>query len=242
MRPPDGGDVRVSIIVATYGSTEWEERGEGAPLRSAAAQYPLEAFAHHLYEGTLAQTRNEAAAAASGDWLCFLDGDDELAPGYLAAHYREYNLRAGDRPPVAMTAHLFVPAVSYRGHDGRPGPAAIPNWGRPLEEINCAVIGTLIHRDVFAALGGFREWPMYEDWDLWLRAVRYGCSLVPVPDAVYVSDVRQQGRNSGPDARQTYDAIREDLGIGAPSAPRPVPVGAARLPRLPRRPCCGGSQ
>lgn len=220
------------MIVSTFGTPEWEERGSGVPLSSAIRQRPFEAFAYHADDLTLAAVRNEAATVAAGDWLCFLDGDDRLDPGYLHAMYRarerllEVRTCVGCEPENA----LLVPAVSYDNGGQLTGPK-IPAWGRPLEEINCAVIGTLIHRNVFRAVGGFRELPVYEDWDLWLRAVRYGASLVAVPDAVYVAAASPEGRNLAlptPERRRVYDRIRREV-----LKPGPIPLG--KLPGRPAR-------
>lgn len=211
--------MRVSILVCTYGTDAWRDRGQiegGDAVRSAMANHPFEAYAVHLNEGTLAEARNTAALASTGEWLCFLDADDQLEPGYLRAmwHARNAQQEGSACAQCEPESSLFVPAVRYDdGAGGEPQEARIPAWGRPIEEVNCAVIGTLIHRNVFLAVGGFREWPMYEDWDLWLRAIQHGCSLVPVPDAVYRATVNPRGRNAGLEARKTYNAIRADLGI-----------------------------
>ena len=34
----------------------------------------------HYPDGNVSTFRNEVAKQATGDWLCFLDADDELAP------------------------------------------------------------------------------------------------------------------------------------------------------------------
>jgi glycosyltransferase involved in cell wall biosynthesis len=209
--------VNVSVIVATYSDRAWADRAAEA-ARSAEAQHPAprETILLHLDGGTLAEARNAAAAAATSDWLCFLDADDELAPGYLAAMQAAYERdwpppeEEQDTEPLdpdATASWLFVPALQRGG-----GPAAIPDWDRLLVDLNCAVIGTLVRRDLFLAVGGFREWPVYEDWDLWLRCVRAGAYLLPVPEAVYRASVNPAGRNlqdRGVRAR-TYAAIRAE--------------------------------
>ena len=60
------------------------------------------------------------------------------------------------------------------------------------------VIGTLVKRENFLQLGGFRELPMYEDWDLWIRCIANGSTPNPVPRAVYHVFVNCNSRNHQP--------------------------------------------
>lgn len=214
--------MRVSLLVGTFGSDEWRDRGDAAFAR--AVRDHDDACEHrrlHLPVGTLADVRNELARNATGDHLCFVDGDDRLAPGYLEAMRRELSalahgdVRVGHRhlgfplPPL-----LLVPAVQYVSVTGKPeGPPAIPAWRSNLIDLNCCVIGTLIPRALFNALGGFRELPALEDWDLTLRAVKAGAKLVAVPDAVYVAYRSASGRNLD---QSPYEALRAEHGPGFP--------------------------
>jgi hypothetical protein len=168
----------VSILVATYGSSEWQNLALERAVPSAEQQ-GVDVVVVHEKKGTVASSRNAAAAQAKGDWLCFLDGDDQLAPGYVQAVNR-IHIRNPD--PL----HLYTPAVSYV-HDGRrKQPRFWPECN--LDTANWMVIGTMIHKDVFKAIGGFHDLPHgLEDWSTWGRAVRYGCIPVKVPRAVYVA-------------------------------------------------------
>ena len=60
------------------------------------------------------------------------------------------------------------------------------------------VIGTLVQRAVFEEVGGFREWPIYEDWCLWQRCWLRGAEPVEVPDAHYIARIMPSSRNRGP--------------------------------------------
>jgi glycosyltransferase involved in cell wall biosynthesis len=185
--------VNIAVIVATYGSPEWDVRGDRAAGLLHVSQATDATYRTHLDYGTLAQSRNYAAARALQDdpdaWLCFVDADDELAPGYLAA------MRAAERDPRS----LLVPRIQYvRGRrvDEPKYPAMRPGADEhSLEDGNWCVIGTLIHGSLFREVGGFEEWPMYEDWALWARAWKAGAQLVRVPEAVYVAHVNPRGRN-----------------------------------------------
>jgi len=166
----------VSIIVATFGDRSWQQRANFTAVPSALSQWPLEVLSPH--GATLAEARNAGAAAASGDWLCFLDADDELEPGYLDA------LLAG-------TADLRAPAVRY-------GPDADPVTFEDRNDfrMNPCVIGTLLRRSMFDDVGGFWEERAWEDWSLFRRCWLAGASIEHIPAAVYRANPSPVGRNS----------------------------------------------
>lgn len=70
-------------------------------------------------------------------------------------------------------------------------------------------VGSFVRREQFLRVGGFLEWPAYEDWELWLRCQGDGARIVLCRNAVYRAHVRPANRNgqAGP-ARRVYDAIR----------------------------------
>jgi cellulose synthase/poly-beta-1,6-N-acetylglucosamine synthase-like glycosyltransferase len=180
----------VSVLVSTYGSKEWEERG--AATAAAAYNYlkkdGLREVAHvHLSEGTLAQARNLAAAQARGTWLCFLDGDDSLSPDYA-------------RGVLSGWADLRQPKTTYSNPDGtlRLGvPAFIPPApGGDLRKGNWLVIGTAVRRAMFEEVGGFDEYEAWEDFALWLKCVRAGAEIGKAPRAIYhIGPVKPGDRN-----------------------------------------------
>lgn len=196
----------ISVVIATYGSDEWKEAAWTWAYPSVTGQGRGidQIVVHHEPDGTLASARNQAASAASGEWICFLDADDQLGHGFVD-HMVDKLRWCQERN------ELLVPAIQYTQAGKCVGDAVIPSWGRSLIEINCAVIGTLIRKDTFDRVGGFRDAiPIYEDWDLWLRAVIAGAELTAVPDAVYCASCLGGGRNSGPLGEETYWRIRRE--------------------------------
>jgi glycosyltransferase involved in cell wall biosynthesis len=183
-----GATVNVSVIIATYGEQHWNVLAHERALPSTVDQGAHEVIVHHDLNGTIASARNWGAGRATGNWLCFLDADDELAPGYIEAM-----TAAESRAPIVGPA-LLTPAVSYVG-SGRPArPKFWPE--KSLSEGNWLVIGTLVPRLLFVSIGGFRDWPhAFEDWDLFARCWKAGAAIVKVPDAVYVAHVRGGSRN-----------------------------------------------
>lgn len=208
--------MNVDVIIATYGSDEWKQSGHDA-YDCTRLEHELDlgdyGAVHRQHADNLHSARNLGAQRGRAEWLCFLDADDELEPGYFDAM----------RQAVAMTTvmnlpALLVPAVRYVHANGEADAPGIPNTKprRPLCDINTAVIGTLVQRSMFKEVGGFRDWPCYEDWDLWLRCVQAGAELVEVPAAVYRAHVAPRGTGRNLPARRvrerTYHAIRKDLG------------------------------
>lgn len=203
--------MKVSVLVCTYGDENWQRAGDEAlehEIHRTDHRPAFELVRVHEQQATLAAVRNEAAQKARGDWLCFVDADDRLGVGYLEA----MSLAFMQGAITADWAPLLVPSVQYVNEDGScRGEPVIPDWGRSLFDLNCAVVGTLVKRDTFLRVGGFREWTIYEDWDLWLRIVRDGAQMVAVPDAVYCAGVRSRSRNT-PDANaaRVYAEIRAE--------------------------------
>ena len=174
----------VTVIVGTYGDDHWRDQGAA----TAAAHEAI-----HVHGDTLAAARNTGAEWATREWLVFLDADDELSEGYCDA------ILAADGDLRAPALHLIYPDR-----------VVIPDLAkRDIERTNPCCIGTAIRRDLFLAIGGFPELDGWEDWAVYLRAVRRGAHLVHVPDAIYRATVRPGSRNqSVPDPSSLYAHIR----------------------------------
>lgn len=203
--------MNVAIIIATYGEESWRDLAMSRAYPSAVEQ--AEVFPLHDEHATLAEVRNIAAARVGGgfEWLCFLDADDELAPGYIDAMTRAEAEGAGPR--------LLVPQIQYV----RPACCGKFRYDRPrfpkeldldYRDGNGMVIGTLVQRQEFWDVGGFEEWPLYEDWALFARVQKEGAVPVRVPDAIY-RGYRQRTRSRNHQGRrmavETHDAIRRTV-------------------------------
>lgn len=163
----------IAVIVGTFGDDHWAELARERAIPSAEAE-GVEVVHHHgkrldSYGASLAECRNQAIAQTEAEWIVTLDADDELRPGFIKAI-------AGAR------GDLRTPMVEYvRAGRIRP-PMFWPE--RPLTEGNWLVVCTALRREMFWQVGGFRDVPMYEDWDLFQRCVKAGAVIEKVPGAV----------------------------------------------------------
>lgn len=203
----------ISVVIGTFGDADVWSRQAVRAVRSAQAQSFEPEGIYYQHGRSLHEARNEGAERAAGEWLCFLDADDELD-----AHYLRHMT-------VAIESNggwdlLLQPAtLGVVGDREDPFPVVIPK--KPLLEGNYMVIGTVIRRDSFLRAGGFRDFTMYEDWDLWIRMALEGAQHVAVPLAVYRVHVNQNSRNNGSRSDQVavYKAIRNEH-INHPNARR----------------------
>jgi len=196
----------VTVAVATFGDDGWRTLAEERAIPSAER---LGVPVVHAHARTLHDARNEALAMVGTEWVCHLDADDELEPGYFDAMADgACDLRA---PAVRYVTVLGpdvqpkVPRVAGHDHDCT---------GECLDAGNWLVVGALARTELVRSVGGWRDWPIYEDWDLWLRCWRAGATVEAAPEAVYRAHVRPRSRNRGmPQAARMWWHQRIALGV-----------------------------
>ena len=212
----------VTIVVATHGDRQWQRLAEERALPSARAQGRPTLAVHGGPGTTLAQARNRALDDVSTPWVIHLDADDELAPGYVAAM-------------LAADGDIRAPAVSWvpDGAGSRlPAEGTVPAVPQvPGHEVlhpqchggclaaggNWIVVGAMVRTAAVRRVGKWRELPLYEDYDLWLRLTAAGAQVGVVPDAVYRAHVRPGSRNRSHSPlvqRLTVREIMRHAGVG----------------------------
>lgn len=161
------------IIVVDDGSTD----GTATLIRK---RYPGVLYLYQDNQG-ISAARNTGIDMASGDWLAFLDSDDEWLPQklekqiealrqqpeYLIAHSNEHWLRNG-LPKNQQAKHR-----KYGGH--------IFQQCLPLCLISPSSV--IIHRSLFDQVGLFdTSMAVCEDYDMWLRiTARYPVLYIDEP-------------------------------------------------------------
>lgn len=179
----------VTVLVGTYGDGRWADLARERAIPSADA-FGVPVI--HVHSHSLHDARNEAAALADTEWLCHLDADDELEPGYFEAmEGADYDLRV---PMVRYVTDSYLPLARFpmvagHSHDCE---------AECLTEGNWLVVGTLVRKQMLDDIGGWRDYGCYEDYDLWVRCWQAGAVVDRVPGAVYRAHVRPDSRNRGP--------------------------------------------
>ena len=132
-----------------------------------------------------AVARNVGLAAASGDFVAFLDSDDTWLPTKI-----EEQLRALSKKPKAVASFTGIRHVfSDRIRDAFPPPEVSLARLRQSNAVGSASTA-VIRRDAVAAVGGFdAALPSCHDWDMWLRLRILGeFAVVTKPLIIYHHD------------------------------------------------------
>jgi glycosyltransferase involved in cell wall biosynthesis len=189
----------VDVIIATYGNREiWDIMAERATASAENQTIRPTAIWRCHGEEDLASARNAGVEESSSDWLIFLDADDELDPYYVEAMLEA----SGDiRQPSTI-------GVTDGVEDDFP--VLIPPKVGGFMVGNHLVIGSMVRRKDFIKSGGFRDLPVLEDWDLWIRLRLEGAQIGQAPKALYRVHVRAASRNSDPQLHgHVYSEIQQ---------------------------------
>lgn len=177
----------VSVVIGTYGAPIWARL---ADMRAAPSAARLGVPVIRAHEDSLHEARNEGLDQVKTEWVCHLDADDELEPGF----FEEIEAVEGDLrgPAVRYTRSGFntparMPKVSGHTHMCEADCLLIGNW---------LVVGTVVRADLVRAVGGWKPYPVYEDFDLWQRCWVAGVTVTAVPKAVYRAHRSPRSRNN----------------------------------------------
>ena len=157
----------LEVIVVDDGSTD--------PTRAVVMEAGAAVRYHYQENRGVSAARNAGIRLASGQWLAFLDSDDEWLPDKLGKQLAA----AWQHPdcPLIHTDEIWIrhgrrvnPRQRHRKHGGH-----IFHHCLPL----CAISpsSAMIRRELFTTVGLFDETlPACEDYDMWLRI----CHRYPV--------------------------------------------------------------
>ena len=142
--------------------------------------------------------RNTGAAAATGEWLAFLDADDAWLPTKL-----ERQMRETVAPRVGVVACRCV---------GQRQPAflAAPDFDDLWESNRIAMSSSLVRRAAFEQAGGLWN-RLCEDYHLWLRLTGLGWTIVNCPEelVIYAPSPLSLSRRIERFAEDEIDCLRD---------------------------------
>lgn len=191
-RPAGFGDLRASMAANADVAAEWIVVDDGSGHEHATLFRDLAAEGVRIV--TLPENRRQAAArnaglaVARGAWVKFLDADDRLDPGHLAALLAASDATA--RPEAiafASTCHVYpsgrkVVNLSWQGLPETPEAQLERMVSAPFLH-HC---GPLFPRALLQQLGGYDESLCTdEDGDLLIRVLQAGARFRAVPGVFY---------------------------------------------------------
>jgi hypothetical protein len=167
-------DPRLELVVVDGGHDESLERSLGARPRARLIR---------TAPGR-ARQMNAGAAIAGGEWLLFLHADSWLPRDWLAAFSRMAPEAVGGWFRFA----LDDPAWQARALE------RLVAWRVRWLRLPYGDQGLFVRRDVFQALGGYRDQPLLEDVDFVRRLRRAGAvAELPMPLATSARRWRRDG-------------------------------------------------
>ena len=204
--------VSISVVIPAYNTRRFIDRAIESVLRqtlpacetivvddgssdgtgNVVANYPQVRYIRQGNRGAAA-ARNRGIAEARGEWIAFLDSDDEWLPWRLERQWALLRVR----PDVAWASGAFerCRAGRYRGIQEDPGREpyrrAMKILGHRMVLHTCTM---LIRRDILEDIGAFDEsLRSSEDLDLWVRIAQRWPILAYVADPVFHYHVRRGG-------------------------------------------------
>lgn len=165
-------NIEMEILLIDDGSSD-----ETAELMAKC--YPTVTYFYQKNQGVSA-ARNLGIERARGDWLAFLDSDDEWLPAKLKT---QITTLQHNQLKVCHTEELWIRngvRVNQMNKHKKAGGWIYKNC-LPMCAMSPSSI--VIHRSVLQAVGGFDEsLAACEDYDLWLRiCANYEVCFVPQP-------------------------------------------------------------
>lgn len=180
----------VEVLVCDDGSTD----ATIETIQRRFAEQPRVQVLALPHSGLPAVARNAGLRAAQGEWIAFLDSDDQWHSDRL-----EIQVAVLQVPPevglVCSNARLEGLPHNYFSHPPRVGRGGLADLLRDNFIIASSV---LVRRELLARVGGFCEdqrLRAVEDYDLWLRvAASAGVRYVDAPLVSYHDDPEQSLR------------------------------------------------
>jgi glycosyltransferase involved in cell wall biosynthesis len=184
--------MKISVVIPSHGAAAWIRRAVDSALAQTYAAHEIIVVDDGSTDDTAAivasygdrvrlilqvhagvsAARNRGVAAATGEWLAFLDADDAFRPRKLALQKAAVDADARLRL-VYGAARVVSGGRELRTIEAFPSTKLWPALRYRSPILPSTV---LLRRDSFLAVGGFdASLRVAEDWDLWLKLL-HACS------------------------------------------------------------------
>jgi len=156
----------------------------------------------------VAQARMKGVRVATGHYILFVDADDVLPPLFLTEMVAK--IKHGDE--------IIYPASVLWSSWGNSGMKNV-YCGSPekitwklLSYQNYVLVTSLIPRKLFLDLGGFREYPLFEDWEFFQRAFLHKTKFIRSSTYLqYRQRTESRNRQIGEIRKQVTEKIKKDI-------------------------------
>jgi GT2 family glycosyltransferase len=220
---------QVELVLVDDGSTD----GTVAVVQRLQAQFQGRLTLLHSARTGPYPARNQALAAARGEFIAFLDADDYWAPDFLQSTFEAMHARPGG-PPIDI-AYCGWQNVGAGAPGGQPYVPPAYEDEDPVEHFLRAcpwpIHAALVRRSVIDAVGGFSE-RMFSsmDYDLWIRLLSATRSMVRVPRVLAFYRWHGSGQISAVKWRQVLHAwqVRRDFVVAHPALVAHLPAARQR--------------
>lgn len=180
------------LIVVDDGSTDGTRR---LMQRYTAADARI-IYAYQKNKG-LAEARNTGMHIASGDFLCFLDSDDELTPDHVR--------RRVEWMTKLPSVDFFHGGVKLVGPRSKRFVVDVTDPTKKIHVRHCHIGGTFFfRRTVLRRVKKFRPIPFGEDFDFYRRVEKH-CTIKKISDATYVYHLETENRLCDIFTEQLFD-------------------------------------
>ncbi len=234
--------MRVSVIIPTHNRAPLLPRALDSVLRQSyparevmviddasqddtaalmLARYPQVRYLRLTQNRGVSAARNHGIRQARGDWLAFLDSDDEWLEGKLAA--QKMALEQAPDCRLCHTEEIWIRHGKRVNAQRKHAKSGGQIFERCLPLCVISPSSALIQRRLFDAVGGFDEdLPACEDYDLWLRiCAREAVAFVATPQIIkYGGHDDQLSRKFWGMDRFRIQALEKLLDSGVLSAPQ----------------------
>lgn len=175
-------DLRFMVVIGTFGDQAWLQKAYDTAVPSALVAMGGDMERIFVSHGScLSDARNTPGliyGTSVADWIVFLDADDQLDKDYISAMQ--------ERIEALPEGDFIIQPSTIEVRDGveMGAPHLIPPKRSILEGNHC-VIGSAVPTRLFFEVGGFDEWPAWEDWALWIKCWKNGAQFTTCPGAIY---------------------------------------------------------